>query len=93
MTLLGSPPRSTFFKWKKEGGNLSNDTIERISYVLGIYKALNILFPDPAVADAWIKKPNINSTFNGASALKRMLAGHVSDLFIVRSYLDAERGG
>ena len=46
MTLLGGPPRSTFYKWR-EGGpvRLPRDVIERISYVLGIYKALQILFP------------------------------------------------
>ncbi len=56
--LLGSPARSTFFKWKKSGGNLPNDTLERISHLLGIYKSLQILLPDPDAADAWIKRPN-----------------------------------
>ena len=45
-TLLGAPPRSTFFKWKSErAAKLSADTVERISYVMGIYKALRILLP------------------------------------------------
>src|SRR5688572_32564866 len=57
--LLGSPSRSTFFAWKKgEGGALSRDAFERISYVIGIYKALQILFADEARADAWVSKPN-----------------------------------
>jgi hypothetical protein len=43
--LLGSPGRSTFFKWKKEGGSLPNDTLERILLLLGIYKALEICCP------------------------------------------------
>jgi uncharacterized protein (DUF2384 family) len=90
--LLGSPSRSTFFSWKKgEGGNLSRDTFERISYVLGIYKALQILFPDPAQADTWVAKPN--EAFGGRSALDRMTAGNISDLHAVRAYLDYVRGG
>ena len=94
--LLGQIKRSTFFKWKKQNGvgvELSHDTLERISYLLGIYKALNIIFPDPAIADAWIRQPNQAPLFGGRSALERMLSGQVSDLFLVRQYLDAERGG
>ncbi len=91
--LLGDPPGSTFFKWKRElSGNLPKDVLERISYVLGIYKALQILIPDGARADAWISRPNAAPPFGGKSALDRMLAGNVSDLYAVRQYLDAERG-
>jgi uncharacterized protein (DUF2384 family) len=94
-TLLGSPPSSTYFKWKKDpqAANLSRDVLERISYVLGIFKALEILFPDPARADAWLSRPNDAPLFRGRSALDRMLGGNVSDLFVVRQYLDAQRGG
>ncbi|MFC4728445.1 MbcA/ParS/Xre antitoxin family protein [Coralloluteibacterium thermophilus] len=91
--LLGDPPESTFFKWKKsQEGSLGRDTLERISYVLGIFKALEILFPDPTRADAWIHRPNAAPPFGGASALDRMLSGNVADLYVVRSYLDAQRG-
>lgn len=95
LTLLGHPSRSTFFKWKKqpETAALTRDTLERISYILGIYKALQILFPDPDAADAWVSKPNQAPLFGGRSALERMLSGNVSDLFLVRQYLDAIRGG
>ncbi len=95
LTLLGNPPRSTFFRWKKDpdATHLARDTLERISYILGIYKALQILLPDTGSADAWIKKPNTASVFGGQSALERMLSGNVSDLFVVRQYLDAMRGG
>jgi len=93
-TLLGNPPSSTFFKWKKEqGGALSRDVLERISYVLGIYKALQILLPEPERADRWIHAPNAAPLFGGEPALKRLLAGNVGDLYAVRAYLDAERGG
>ncbi|MEW9571606.1 antitoxin Xre/MbcA/ParS toxin-binding domain-containing protein [Rhodanobacter sp. Si-c] len=91
--LLGDPPESTFYKWKRElDGSLGRDTLERISYLLGIWKDLQILFPDPAQADAWLRKPNTTSLFGGHSALERMLSGNVADLFVVRQYLDAQRG-
>lgn len=93
-TLLGSPPRSTFYAWKKSGhASLGRDALERISYLLGIYKALQILFPDPAAADSWLRKPNSAPLFAGKPALSRMLSGNVSDLYVVRQYLDARRGG
>ena len=90
--LLGRPSRTTFYNWKKgKGGKLPHDTMERISYIIGIYKALQILFPNPSQADAWISKPN--KDFNNCSALERMLGGNVADLHAVRSYLDYIRGG
>lgn len=94
LILLGAPARSTFFKWKKDqDGHLAVDTLERISYLLGIFKALHILLPDEDAADAWVNKANAAPLFQGKSALSRMLSGHVSDLYEVRQYLDAQRGG
>lgn len=94
MTLLGVTTRSTFFGWKKGGDAvLSKDTLERISYILGIYKALQILLPNEVAADEWVRRPNAALPFGGRSALQRMLSGQVSDLFVVRQYLDAQRGG
>ena len=91
--LLGDPPESTFYKWKRQQtGSLGRDVLERISYLLGIWKALQILFPDPAQADAWLHQPNQSPLFGGQSALQRMLSGNVADLFVVRQYLDAQRG-
>src|ERR1700732_663463 len=60
IVLLGSPGRSTFFKWKAEPqtARLGRDTLERLSLLLGIYKALQILLPQPSAADTWIKRPN-----------------------------------
>ena len=93
LTVLGLASRSTFFKWKKENNpRLPRDTLERISYLLGIYKSLQILLPDPGAADAWLRKPNTAAPFGGRSALDRMLSGQVADLYVVRQYLDAERG-
>jgi Protein of unknown function (DUF2384) len=95
LTLLGQPPRSTFFAWRKhpEKAALPRDTLERLSNLLGIYKSLQILLPDPAVADAWVRKPNTAAVFGGRTALQHMLAGNVSDLNFVRRYLDGVRGG
>jgi hypothetical protein len=92
--LLGEPPRSTFYAWRKnpEAANLPRDTLERLSCLLGIYKALQILLPEPAAADAWVRQPNDAPGFGGRSALQCMLAGNVSDLQDVRRYLDAARG-
>lgn len=90
IVLLGSPARSTFFKWKKEGGTLPSDTQERISHLFNIYKALEILAPDPVLADRWIRQPN--RAFGGESALERALTS-LAGLYEVRQYLDAQRGG
>ena len=93
LTLLGIGSRSTFFKWRRERHpKLPADTLERLSYLLGIYKSLQILLPDAAAADAWVRQPNTAAPFGGRSALERMLSGQVADLYVVRQYLDAERG-
>ncbi len=91
--LLGSPPDSTFYKWKStHTAKLSVDTLQRISYLLGIYKALHILLPTSRAANEWIRKPNGAPLLNGQSALERMLSGSLIDLADVRRYLDAQRG-
>src|SRR5262249_51634472 len=59
LKLLGIGSRSTFFKWRREASpRLPRDTLERLSYLLGIYKSLQILLPDPKAADEWVRKPN-----------------------------------
>jgi uncharacterized protein (DUF2384 family) len=94
MRLLGLSARSTYFKWKKDTNvALPRDALERISYILGIWKALQTLLPDERAADAWVKQPNSAPLFGGRSALDRMLSGQVADVFVVRQYLDAQRGG
>lgn len=90
--LLGIP-KATFYRWKQQkDGALSQDTLERISYILGIYKALRILLPTEKMANAWIHKPNLAPLFSGHSALEKLMKGQVVDLADVRRYLDAERG-
>lgn len=92
--LLGDPPESTFYAWKAQlsAARLSRDTLDRISYLMGIHKALNILLPSSRAAHEWIKKPNNAPLFGGDTALNRMLGGSVTDLADVRRYLDAQRG-
>jgi hypothetical protein len=94
MTLLGLDSRSTYFKWKKnpESAKLTPDKLERLSYIFGIYKALQLLLPNADSADSWIKRPNSALPFQGKSALERMLTGRVADLYVVRQYLDGQRG-
>ena len=91
--LLGSPGRSTFFRWKRDrDGQLPHDALERVSYVLGIYKALHLLFGNERQANEWVRRPNAAPLLGGRPALERMLGGQVADLFVVRQYLDAQRG-
>lgn len=89
--LLGSPGRSTYFRWRKDGGDVSADTLERISHLGSVYKALSILLDSPEAAVRWIRRPN--RFFDGASALDIMLSGNLSDIIRVRQYVDAQRGG
>ncbi len=93
--LLGLHNEGTFYNWKKkpESATLTNDLLERTSYILGIWRSLQILIPEERISDTWITSPNSGSAFNGQSPLERMLAGHIIDLAHVRQYLDAERGG
>lgn len=94
MVLLGEPSRATYYNWKKgETGKLSKDTFDRLSYIVGIHKALRILVPNDEIAHAWIKNANDAPLFAGQAPLALMLSGSLIDLFRVRSYLDANRGG
>jgi uncharacterized protein (DUF2384 family) len=88
--VLGAPAERTFYRWKAgEIGAVSLDTLRRIGYVSGIYKALQILYSDARQADEWIRRPN--RVFGGKTPLERMSAGDVTDLAAVRQYLDAAR--
>jgi antitoxin Xre/MbcA/ParS-like protein len=93
-TLLGVG-KSTLAVWRagKVKTGLDRTVLERLSYIFGIYSALQILLPIPERADAWIRRENSAPLFGGASALKRMLGGQVADLFAVHGYLNAQRGG
>lgn len=91
LRLLGLDSRSTLQNWKRGAvAAIPKDALERISYILGIYKGLQILLPQ--TADAWVRKPNKASLFGGRSALDRMTSGNVADLYLVRRYIDGQRG-
>ncbi len=88
--ILGQPAERTFFKWKRgEVGAVPFDVVRRVGYVAGIWKALQIVYADPAQADGWLRQPN--RAFGGQAPLERMGAGDVTDLVAVRDYLDAAR--
>ena len=90
-TLLDMPVRS-YGRWKAgDLGRIDRDGKARLSNLLGIHKALRIIFEDAARGYRWIKAPN--EAFGGRSALEIMLGGELTDLMRVRRYLDAERGG
>jgi hypothetical protein len=90
-TLLDMPVRS-YRRWKAEGaGRVSRDGRARLSNLIGIHKALRIIFSEATRGYSWIR--SANDAFGGASALDVMLGGELTDLMRVRRYLDAERGG
>ncbi|EKF19329.1 MbcA/ParS/Xre antitoxin family protein [Nitratireductor pacificus] len=89
--LLDMPVRS-YRRWKGgETGRIDRDGKARLSNLMGIHKALRLIFREPQRAYQWIGKPN--AAFAGRSALDIMLGGELTDLMRVRRYLDAERGG
>ena len=91
--LLGGLSSSAFYEWKKQPQRvLEVDRITRISYLLGIYKALHILYGD-TLADEWVHLPNSNPVFNGRTPLAFMLGGGLLAMQTVRRLLDARRGG
>lgn len=90
--LLDVPPR-TLARWKAERrpGRIGRDGKARLSNLMGIHKALRLIFREAGRGYAWVKAPN--AAFGGRSALDVMLGGDLTDLMRVRRYLDAERGG
>jgi hypothetical protein len=91
--LLGDPAFVTFLRWKlTHTGAPGVDVIYRISYVLGIFKALAILLPRPN-ADDWIRRPNAYPMFGGRSALEFVLDEGMLGLHRVRAYLDSVTEG
>lgn len=89
-TLLDMTVRS-YRRWKGgEQGRLDRDARARLSNLMGVHKALRIIFQEAARGYAWIKAPN--TAFGGRSALDVMLGGELTDLMRIRRYLDAERG-
>lgn len=94
VALLGVDLR-TLRRWRRTSEReLSEDTLKRLSHILAIYKALQLLLPDEKSADRWIKAPNEAPLFAGRPALERLLSGRLADLAVVRRYLEAlSQGG
>lgn len=92
-TLMGDMPRSTYQKGLHQHiGKLNRDQKERVSYLLGIYKSLRILFTDSTQALTWIDRPNDLPPFNGTTPKSYMLEGSLVRLADVRRFLDFWRG-
>jgi len=96
LRLLGLTVRSTLFAWKGKAAKgpvrLGPDTLERLGNLVGIWKALAILFPQDEIADRWIHGPNDNFPFMGEAPLTLMQFS-MEGLAQVRRHLDARRGG
>ena len=92
--LLGGMSTGSFYALKKEpkGRALDQDTLTRISLLLGIFKALNILY-SPKLADAWMTLPNANPMFRGLTPLAYIVQRGQPGMLHVRQLLDARRGG
>jgi hypothetical protein len=93
-TLLGGVPPSTWHAWaSRPPRDLGVDRLTRVSYLLGIYSALHVLYPDSVLADQWVSRPNTNVLFDGQRPLDMLLSGGITAMAPVRSLLDARRGG
>ncbi len=95
--VLGYPSRSTYHNWAKlarEGGEftLDVDALTRISAVLGIHQALNILFGEHKGV-AWLREAHDGMVFGGRPPLTLATSGSQDGLLTLRRFLDAARGG
>lgn len=91
--LLRGISSGAFYEYKKNPNRvLDEDRLRRISYLIGIFKALNILY-GTRLADKWIQLENTNPLFGGKTPLTYMLQGGTQAMEFVRRLLDARRGG
>lgn len=91
--LLGGVSNGPYYRWKREPPRLVDaDTLMRLSYLVGIFKALNILYGEK-LADEWVRLPNTNRIFGGRTPLAYMIQGGIPSMQVVRRLLDARRGG
>jgi hypothetical protein len=94
VALLGEGSERTWFRIKAKDwdGTLSQDSLTRVSALVGIYKGLHLLFSE-ALADDWIRRPNAEEIFSGVSPLEFMIADGIPAMIQTRGYIDALRGG
>lgn len=93
-TLLGlsTNSRSTVARYRR-GEPLADspDLLARAGHLLGIHKALRIIFPhDLELAYRWVSAPN--RRFGGEPPLAIMRRHGYEGILAVRRYLDFERG-
>jgi hypothetical protein len=92
-SLLGGVSNGVFYEMKKNPNRtLGMDGLARVSLLIGIFKGLNILYPED-LADSWVSLPNKNRIFGGGAPLSYMLQGGLEAMAIVRRLVDARRGG
>lgn len=90
--ILGGISAKTFRRWREGAyGRVNRDLADRLSLVLGIHKALRIIFRDPATGYVWMRKPN--AELGGLTPVELLLRGGMADLERLRRYLDSVRGG
>jgi uncharacterized protein (DUF2384 family) len=87
-------PRTTYFRWRRDPSRarLTRDQVYRLSYLFGIYRALQNLLPRSEAADHWVKGPNDAPLFGGRAPIDYMLSGNLTQLARVRDYLQASCG-
>jgi len=91
--LLGGVSNGVFYEMKKNPNRvLDTDRLARISLLIGIFKSLNILYPED-LADAWVTLPNKNRLFSGGTPLSYMVQGGLAAMWTVRRLVDSRRGG
>lgn len=91
--LLGGVSNGPFYEMKRNPDRvLDTDRLTRISYIIGIFKALQILH-GRKLADEWVQLPNQNPIFNGQTPLAYMIKGGLPAIATVRRLLDARRAG
>jgi len=91
--LLGGVSNGVYYQLKRgHKKTLDQDKLTRISLLIGMFKALNILY-SRKLGDAWVSLPNSNPMFEGEAPLAYMIRGGVPALVRVRQLLDARQGG
>ncbi len=92
--LLGDVSERTWFRMKKGEwlGALSQDSLTRVSALVGIYKGLRLLFSEP-LADEWVRLPNRGPLYGGRRPIDTMIEGGIPKMLDVRRHVDALRGG
>lgn len=92
--LLGEESERAWFQLKAgaSAAALTQDSMTRVSALVGVYKGLHLLFSDP-LADEWVRLENRDQPFEGVTPLDFMIAGGVPTMLQTRNYIDALRGG